>query len=105
MSVGELQGRDRVSRPLGDEAMNTERDMIAEMREQGGQCAERGGHYRENPFIASGESWQLIVWHQGFLARRVPDPACPHCAGSGLLTLRSVGEPGEYDGTQVQCPC
>jgi hypothetical protein len=78
---------------------------VQELYDAGHRHAAGGGRYQDNPYRSGHDSWIALAWYHGFLAGRTPDPACPCCCGSGLATLRSVGEPCEYDGTQVPCPC
>ena len=75
------------------------------LREQGRQCAERGGQFEENPFLRKGQSWQFLSWNRGFTGHSIPNPKCPKCHGSGILTLRSQDGTSEYDGTKIQCLC
>jgi broad specificity phosphatase PhoE len=80
-------------------------EHLAALREQGRQCAERGGQFEENPFLHKGQSWQYLSWNSGFMEYSIPNPKCPKCHGSGILTLRSQdGTSDGYDGTN-QCLC
>jgi broad specificity phosphatase PhoE len=77
-------------------------EQIAELREQGRQCAARGGQLEEHPY-RNGPSWHWLVWIQGFKELSIPDPACHACDGSGILTLMS--RDGWSDDAQLQCLC
>ena len=79
--------------------------LRSKLREEGKQCAKRGGHYRENPFIYSGESGKFIVWHRGFLSARITDPECRECHGSGTIILPSMPPGGKYDNMPIECTC
>jgi hypothetical protein len=69
---------------------------LAMVEKAGQQCAMRGGQHAENPFLIVGEDQHYVAWNRGFRLRRIPDPKCHLCGGSGRIRMGEYGEIEDY---------